>query len=176
VILAAFNVLFLDKEDAQWCFSNYINYRTMKNADNVRTQLARLMTKFGLNLVSPDFNSRDYYVNIRKALLSGFFMQVAHCERSGNYVTVKDHQIVSLHPSTVLSHKPEWVIYNEFVLTSKNYIRTVTDVRPEWLLTIAPQYYELSSFPEGEIKRRLADLQAFMAKRPKRNADGSFIN
>ena len=39
-----------------------------------------------------------------------------------------------LHPSTVLAEDSEWVIYNEFVLTSKNYIRTVTSVKPEWLL------------------------------------------
>ena len=31
-------------------------------------------------------------------------------------------------------HKPEWVLYNEFVLTTKNYIRTCTDVKPEWLI------------------------------------------
>lgn len=53
-------------------------------------------------------------------------------ERSGHYITIKDNQMVNLHPSTVLDHKPEWALYNEFVLTSKNYIRTVTDVRPEW--------------------------------------------
>jgi HrpA-like RNA helicase len=137
----------------------------MKNADNVRMQLARLMDKFNLKRLSTDFNSRDYYVNIRKALLSGFFMQIAHCERGGNYVTVKDHQLVSLHPSTVLTHKPEWVLYNEFVLTSKNYIRTVTDIRPDWLLLMAPQYYDLSTFPDGEIKRRLVGLQMHMAQK-----------
>ena len=32
-------------------------------------------------------------------------------------------QVVQLHPSTCLDHKPEWVLYNEFVLTTKNYIR-----------------------------------------------------
>jgi pre-mRNA-splicing factor ATP-dependent RNA helicase DHX15/PRP43 len=53
-------------------------------------------------------------------------------ERTGHYLTVKDNQIVQLHPSTVLDHKPEWVIYNEFVLTTKNYIRTVIDIKPEW--------------------------------------------
>lgn len=37
--------------------------------------------------------------------------------------------MVQLHPSTCLDHRPEWVIYNEFVLTTKNYIRTVTDIK-----------------------------------------------
>ncbi|KAI6223008.1 RNA helicase [Aphelenchoides fujianensis] len=153
-----------NKEDTKWCYDNFVNYRALKNADNVRMQLARLMDKFGLKRVSTNFNSRDYYTNIRKALLAGFFMQIAHMERNGNYVTVKDNQLVSLHPSTVLTHKPEWVLYNEFVLTSKNYIRTVTDVRPEWLLQMAPQYYDLQTFPEGEIKRRLMGIQNFKKK------------
>ncbi|CAL5433521.1 unnamed protein product [Camellia sinensis] len=60
-------------------------------------------------------------------------MQVVHLERTGHYLTVKDNQVVHLHPSNCLDHKPEWVIYNEFVLTSRNFIRTVTGVRGEWV-------------------------------------------
>ena len=56
-------------------------------------------------------------------------MQVAHLERTGHYLTIKDNQVVQLHPSHCLDRKPEWVLYNEFVLTSKNYIRTVTEVK-----------------------------------------------
>lgn len=87
------------------------------------------MDRFCLKRSSTEFTSKDYYVNIRKALVQGFFMQVAHLERTGHYLTIKDNQIVQLHPSTCLDHKPDWVIYNEFVLTTKNYIRTVTDVK-----------------------------------------------
>ena len=47
--------------------------------------------------------------------------------------------MVHLHPSNCLDHKPEWVIYNEYVLTSRNFIRTVTDVRGEWL--VCPSIY-----------------------------------
>jgi hypothetical protein len=35
-------------------------------------------------------------------------LQVAHLEKGGNYLTVKDNQVVYLHPSTCLDHKPEW--------------------------------------------------------------------
>jgi pre-mRNA-splicing factor ATP-dependent RNA helicase DHX15/PRP43 len=44
-----------------------------------------------------------------------FLCKVAHLERTGHYLTIKDNQNVQLHPSTCLDHKPEWVIYNEFV-------------------------------------------------------------
>ena len=70
----------------------------------------RVCQRLNVNMVSTDFKSKDYYVNIRKALVSGFFAQVAHLERTGHYLTVKDHQMVHLHPSTVLESKPEWYV------------------------------------------------------------------
>lgn len=100
----------------------------------MRTQLGRIMDRFNLTKTSTDFKSKDYYVNIRKALVEGFFMQVAHLQRNGQYLTIKDNQTVQLHPSTCMDHKPEWVIYNEFVLTTKNYIRTVSDVKRKYLV------------------------------------------
>ena len=77
-------------------------FRSLKSADNVRQQLCRIMDRFNLKRTSTDFTSKDYYLNIRKALCSGFFMQVAHLERTGHYLTVKDNQVVQLHPSTCL--------------------------------------------------------------------------
>jgi hypothetical protein len=41
-------------------------------------------------------------------------------------------QVVHIHPSSVLDRKPEWVLYNDFVLTSRNYIRVVMDIKGEW--------------------------------------------
>ena len=84
--------------------------------------------------------------------------QVAHLERTGHYLTVKDNQMVHLHPSTCLDHKPEWAIYQEFVLTSRNYIRTVTDIKGEWLVDLAPHYYDLQNFPAGEVTAHAKSL------------------
>ena len=55
-----------------------------------------------------------------------------HAVLRQSYIYRHCWQVVQLHPSTCLDHKPEWVLYNEFVLTSKNYIRTCTDVKSEW--------------------------------------------
>ena len=143
------------RESASWCYDNFLNARAMKSADSIRAQLMRVMNRFGLEMKSNDFNSRAYYQNVRKCLVAGFFMQVAHLESTGHYMTVKDNQVVALHPSTVLTHKPEFCLYNEFVLTSKNYIRLVTDIRGEWLTEFAPHYYDLTNFPACEAKRKL---------------------
>lgn len=79
-------------------------------------------------------------------------------------------QVVALHPSCGLDAQPEWVLFNEFVLTKRPYIRTVTEVRPEWLLEYAPLYYDLSSFPDGETKRA---LQRLTSKRRAGNGAGT---
>lgn len=47
-------------------------------ADGIRQQLSRIMDRFSLPRRSCDFTSKDYYTNIRKALVAGFFMQTAH--------------------------------------------------------------------------------------------------
>ncbi|KAG6748376.1 hypothetical protein POTOM_048296 [Populus tomentosa] len=157
-LLNVYHAFKQNNEDPSWCYENFINHRALKAADNVRQQLVRIMARFNLRLCSTDFNSRDYYINIRKAILAGYFMQVAHLERSGHYLTVKDNQAVHLHPSNCLDHKPEWVIYNEYVLTSRNYIRTVLDIHGEWLVDIASHYYDLDNFPQCEAKRVLEKL------------------
>jgi len=158
-MLNAYHAFKQQNEDPAWCYENFLNVRSMKSADNVRNQLSRIMKRFNLPLVSTEFTSKDYYVNIRKCLVVGYFMQVAHLERSGHYLTVKDNQVVALHPSVVMDKKPEWALYNEFVLTSKNYIRTVCEVKAEWLIEIAPHYYDLANFPQCEAKRVLERMQ-----------------
>ncbi|EER08242.1 ATP-dependent RNA helicase, putative, partial [Perkinsus marinus ATCC 50983] len=100
----------------------------MKSAENVRAQLKRLTDRVGLKALSLARNHPDFTNNIRKCILSGFFMQVAHLQKAGVYLTTREHQVVMLHPSTVIQHKPEWVLYHELVLTAKNYIRTVMTV------------------------------------------------
>ncbi|KAF2120671.1 P-loop containing nucleoside triphosphate hydrolase protein [Lophiotrema nucula] len=140
----------------QWTHDHFLSYRALQQADNVRLQLKRIMEREEIELMSTPFENKKYYENIRRALVAGFFMQVAKRDGNGkSYITVKDDQSVLLHPSNVLGQDSEWVVYNEFVLTNKNYIRTVTSVKPEWLLDIAPNYYDLDTFKKGEIKNAL---------------------
>lgn len=88
------------------------------------------------------------YQSVRMALVCGFFMQVAHKEEK-TYVTIKDNQQVSLHPSCGLDTQPEWVLFNEFVLTTRHYIRTVTVVNPEWFVPLPCRLALLLTFSIG---------------------------
>ncbi|KAL7415810.1 P-loop containing nucleoside triphosphate hydrolase protein [Mrakia frigida] len=162
-----------NEHDKNWAYNNFLSQRALQQADNVRTQLKRSMEKHDLDLVSTPFEDKSYYLNIRKALTSGFFMQVAHKEgEKGNYLTIKDNQVVKLHKACGLETQPEWVVFNEFVLTTANFIRTVTEIRPEWLIDLAPQYYDMKTFADGETKRALARVVAKREGRPVPRGDG----
>jgi len=154
-LLNVYHAYKTEHDDPKWCWDNFLNYRSLVQADSVRKQLANIMQRLQVDINSTVFGHREYYPNILKALCLGFFMQVAHLEKQGNYLTVKDNQVVHLHPSSGLNFKPEWVIYSEFVLTTKNYIRVTTSVKAEWLVELAPHYYDLSNFPNCEAKRVL---------------------
>lgn len=152
---------------SQWCFDHYLSYRSLKSADNVRQQLARIMERNGIQLITTPLEDPDYESNIQKAIAAGYFMQVASkpTANSKTYTTIKDNQDVALHPSTTLAADTKWVVYNEFVLTTKNYIRTVTAVQPEWLLQLAPKYYDLKTFKESDAKMSLARAEQRLKRR-----------
>ncbi|CUM51298.1 Pre-mRNA-splicing factor ATP-dependent RNA helicase PRP43 [Debaryomyces fabryi] len=161
----------------QWCRDNFLSYRSLLSARSVRSQLQRIMERYDLELISTPFEDKSYWTNIRKALAAGFFMQVAK-KKSGNkgYLTIKDNQDALIHPTTVLASESEWVIYNEFVLTSKNYIRTVTSVKPDWLVELAPNYYNLDHFSKGDVKlslERVIDRVETMKKLEKKKSKKS---
>ncbi|KAH8990458.1 P-loop containing nucleoside triphosphate hydrolase protein [Lactarius akahatsu] len=168
-LLNVFNEYQNNLHDRNWSWNNYLSARSLSQADNVRSQLLRIMERLEIGVVTKSYEDQTrHYMNIRKALVCGFFMQVAHKEgEKGSYITIKDNQAVSLHPSCGLDTQPEWVLFNEFVLTTRAYIRTVTDIRAEWLLELTANYYDLGSFPDGEAK--LA-LQRVLKKQIGKNA------
>ena len=95
----AYKAQLLQSNDAMaWCRENYLNYRSLTSCDNVRAQLERIMINNDIELISTNFEDKKYYSNIRRALLAGFFMQVAKRTGNGkNYVTIKDNQVSDEH-------------------------------------------------------------------------------
>ena len=66
------------------------------------------------------------------------------------------------------------MLFQDFVLTSRNFIRSCTAVRVEWLVELAPHYFELENWPEGETKgelerayRRLQQEKDYVASKKK---------
>lgn len=84
--------------DSNWAWNNYLSQRALSQAENVRAQIQRVMERNDIELVTTT-DQRKFYTNVRKALVLGFFMQVAHKEgEKGNYLTVKDNQVFACIP------------------------------------------------------------------------------
>ncbi|KAL6840645.1 hypothetical protein ACP4OV_029509 [Aristida adscensionis] len=112
---------------------------TMKRARDIRDQLEGLLKRVGIQICS---NASDLD-DIKKARTSGFFYNAARLQNNG-YVTVKKPRTVDIHPSSGLALvRPQFVIFHEIVETTKEYMRQVTEINPEWLVEIAPHYYQL---------------------------------
>ncbi|CAK0895446.1 unnamed protein product, partial [Prorocentrum cordatum] len=118
-------------DTAAFCSASYLCPRALAMAETIRTRLQAVLGQLGARTTATDFNDKEYYPNIRRCIVSGFFMQAAFLEdpKGATYLTVKDCQSALLHPYSTLDKRPECVVYNEFVLTSRSYIRTATRVK-----------------------------------------------
>ena len=131
----------------QWCFENFVQHRSMKQARDIRDQLIKMLERVEIELVS-DRNAVD---NIKKCITSGFFYHCAKLQRNGTYRTVKNPQTVSIHPSSGLAKElPKWVVYFELVFTTKEYMRQCIEIQPKWLIEIAPHYYQSREIEVGD--------------------------
>jgi pre-mRNA-splicing factor ATP-dependent RNA helicase DHX15/PRP43 len=94
-LLEAFRQYKEHETDQKWCWNNYLNDRSLRSADNVRTQLLRIVERLGIKMEAPKTQGKDHDRNIRKALTAGFFMHVAHVQKNGkHYLTSKDNQVI----------------------------------------------------------------------------------
>ncbi|CAH9057308.1 unnamed protein product [Cuscuta epithymum] len=134
----------------QWCYENYIQVRSMKRARDIRDQLEGLLERVEIELTS-NLNDLDA---IKKSITSGFFPHSARLQKNGSYRTVKLPLTVHIHPSSGLAQVlPRWVVYHELVHTTKEYMRQVTELKPEWLVEIAPHYYQLKEVEDHASKK-----------------------
>ena len=65
---------------------------------------------------------------------------------------------MDLHQSSEIRGKPKWVLFHSVKMTTKNYIQTITAVEGEWLLELAPMYYDMSNFPAGNARDELLSI------------------
>ena len=136
-----------------WCYENFLQARSMKRAQDVRKQLLTIMDRYKLGTQSAGRN----YNKVRKAICSGFFFHAAKKDPQEGYKTVVEQTPTYIHPSSSLfQRQPDWVIYHELVLTTKEYMREVCAIDPKWLIELAPRFFKQSD-PRHLSKRKKAE-------------------
>ena len=97
------------------------------------------MDRYNMKIVS----CGNKFTLVRKCIVAGFFNKAAKRDPQEGYKTITDGQTVYIHPSSALHMKsPEWVIYHELVLTSKEYMRNCLVIEPKWLVEMAPNFFK----------------------------------
>uniref|UniRef100_A0A673A1D4 Pre-mRNA-splicing factor ATP-dependent RNA helicase DHX16 n=1 Tax=Sphaeramia orbicularis TaxID=375764 RepID=A0A673A1D4_9TELE len=133
----------------QWCYENFIQFRSMRRARDVRDQLEGLMDRIEVEVVS----AQGDCVPIRKAVTAGYFYHTARLSKGG-YKTVKHQQTVYVHPnSSLFEEQPRWLIYHELVFTTKEFMRQVIEIDSGWLLEVAPHYYKSKELEDSSSKK-----------------------
>lgn len=149
-MLAVYEAWKAAKFSNAWCYENFIQARAMRRGQDVRKQLLGICDRYKLDIRTAGRN----YTLVRKAITAGFFTNVAKKDPTEGYRTMVEGQPVYIHPSSALFNKnPEWVIYHELVLTTKEYMRNIMEIDPKWLVELAPRFYARAD-PTRMTKRK----------------------
>lgn len=136
----------------QWCYENYVQIRSMNKARDVREQLTGLCERVEVEIVSCAMDVEA----VCKAMTAGYFYNTAKLSKSGEFKTVKQQHTVYIHPSSVMSKDedpPRWLVYHELAFTTKEYMRMVAPIKGEWLIEIAPHYYQAKDVEDSTNKK-----------------------
>ncbi|KAG0366770.1 DEAH-box ATP-dependent RNA helicase prp22 [Gamsiella multidivaricata] len=165
-LLTVYNAWKASKFSNPWCFENFIQARSMKRASDVRKQLLGYMDRYNQDVVSCGKN----YTQVRRALCGGYFRHAAKKDPQEGYKTLVEGTPVYIHPSSSLFNKnPEWVIYHELVMTTKEYMREVTAIEPKWLTEAAPTFFKVADVNKISRRKRQERIEPLFNRYEKPN-------
>ncbi|KGQ01231.1 hypothetical protein PAAG_12089 [Paracoccidioides lutzii Pb01] len=161
-----------------WCVRHFLHPKALRRSKEIREQLHDIMKMQKMSLTSC---GTDWDV-IRKCICSGYFHQAARVKGIGEYINLRTSVTVQLHPTSALyglGYLPDYVVYHELILTSKEYMSTVTSVDPRWLADLGGVFYSIKEkgysarerrVTEHEFNRRM-EIEAQMAADRERAAE-----
>jgi pre-mRNA-splicing factor ATP-dependent RNA helicase DHX16 len=134
----------------QFCYEQFLQFKSLSRARDIRDQLAGLCERVEV-VIQSNPNANDISA-VQKAITSGYFYNTAQLQKSGDsYRTLKTHHTVYIHPSSSLfQHQPpvKTVLYYELVMTSKSYMRQIMEIKPPWLMEVAPHYFKAADLEQ----------------------------
>ncbi|OCF55267.1 ATP-dependent RNA helicase DDX35 [Kwoniella mangroviensis CBS 10435] len=149
-LLNAYNAFIrFGQNNKSWCGNHRLNHKALSRAVAIRKQLKKYLDRFGIPMVSCEGDAK----RLRKCLVTGYFKNAARMMPDGTYRSAREGAILHVHPSSVMfTRQPStgWVIYHEVVETTKSFMRDLTVIEEDWLVELAPHFYE---FKGGGMKK-----------------------
>lgn len=141
-----------------WCTRHFLHPKSLRRAKEIREQLGDIMKMQKMKMVSC---GTDWDV-IRKCICSGYYHQAAKVKGIGEYVNLRTSVAVQLHPTSALyglGYLPDYVVYHELILTSKEYMSTVTSVDPHWLAELGGVFYSVKEKGYSAREKRVTEVE-----------------
>lgn len=143
---------------AVWSSRNFLHHKSLLRARDIRKQILLIMATNKYPVIKAK-DDKD----VRKCLCAAYFQQLAKLVKTNGggrgqaeYANLRHNYMkMYLHPTSALAGgadiSPQYVIYDELVLTTKEYMQCATAVEPEWLLKYGYVFFGVSS----SVKRRV---------------------
>jgi len=99
---------------------------------------------------------------IRKCICSGYYHQAAKVKGIGEYINLRTSVTIQLHPTSALyglGYLPDYVVYHELILTSKEYMSCVTAVDPHWLADLGAVFYSIKEKGYSARDKRITEIE-----------------
>ncbi|KFX98132.1 hypothetical protein O988_04511 [Pseudogymnoascus sp. VKM F-3808] len=141
-----------------WCTRHFLHPKSLRRAKEIREQIGDIMKMQKMTMVSC---GTDWDV-IRKCICSGYYHQAAKVKGIGEYVNLRTSVAIQLHPTSALyglGYLPDYVVYHELILTSKEYMSTVTSVDPKWLAELGGVFYSVKEKGYSAREKRVTEVE-----------------
>lgn len=140
-LLNTFQQWKMHKYSSNWCAKNFIHLKAMRKVREVRSQLIDIMQskKIKLKSVGNEWDS------VRKCVCSAFYHHAARLKGIGEYINCRTGMPCNLHPHSSLyamGFTPDYVVYSELLMTTKEYMHFVTAVEPDWLVEFGGKFFK----------------------------------
>lgn len=139
-----------------WCKKHFLHGKSLRKAKDIKDQIELIMKSNKVPVVSSGYE----WDIVRKCICSGFFYQAAKVHGFGEFLSLRTGMKLQLHPTSALygmNDLPQYVVYHELMLTTKEYISTVTAVDPMWLVEYGSVFYAVRDKTKGRensLKKR----------------------
>ncbi|KAL7291450.1 hypothetical protein TKK_0015034 [Trichogramma kaykai] len=129
-----------NRYSSSWCTENFIHAKAMRKVREIRQQLEEIMKQQRMNIAS----CGTEWDTVRKCICSAYFHQAARLKGIGEYVNCRTGMPCHLNSTSALfgmGSTPDYVVYHELIMTSKEYVKCVTAVDAHWLAEFGHMFF-----------------------------------
>ncbi|OVA17529.1 Helicase [Macleaya cordata] len=141
-----------------WCNDHFLHVKILRKAREVRSQLLDILKTLKIPLTTCGL---DWDV-VRKAICSAYFHNAARLKGIGEYVNCRNGMPCFLPQSSALyglGYTPDYVVYHELILTSKEFMQCATAVEPQWLAEMGPMFFSVKESDTSMLEHKKKQKQ-----------------